>query len=143
MTPIALRACAGQVCLLGHTDELESIATDATANPLRASQFAVMSNCFFLLTHSATSDRGEQKFGTLFSQSPLYMPVGEPSVSIGPVQITDAYHAEWQLFELISALFRGLFPLPLFLLPSANNAGAQVKHFVTVGSLSSYSKHFK
>jgi hypothetical protein len=49
-------------------------------------------------------------------------------------QITDAYHAEWQLFELISALFRGLFPLPLFLLPSANNAGAQVTCFVNVAS---------
>jgi hypothetical protein len=30
------------------------------------------------------------------------------------------------LFELISALFRGIFPFPLFLLPSSNNAGAQV-----------------
>ena len=57
-------------------------------------------------------------------------------------QITDAYHAEWQLFELISALFRGLFPLPLFLLPAANNAGAQVRRFANVAFVSD-SQHFK
>ncbi len=40
-------------------------------------------------------------------------------------QITDAYHDEWFLWEIISALFRAVFPF-LLILPSTAAASSQM-----------------